>query len=146
MLEWFRLLRPKPAVIVNEVGFTYDDPMASWLMTSGLQIRWEEIEAIFPCELTIRGKKRTKTFPRFLAIIPKDRTDFMFQHKLLYPRRFLLSIIMSHPSINTPFMVFETVISPCSLDELLAQVRARYQHEIEAHGIEIGEERKILVE
>jgi hypothetical protein len=100
---------------------------------------------MFPCKLTIRGKKETKTYPRFLAIIPKDRTDFMLQHKLLYPRRFLLSIIMSHPSINTPFMVFETAISPCSLDELLAQIRARYQREIEANGIEIGEERKISI-
>ncbi len=145
LIGWFRLLRPKPIVVVNEAGFTYDDPTASWLMTLGLQIRWEEIAAIFPCELTIRGKKGTKTFPRFLAIIPKDRIDFALQHKLFYPRRFLLSIIMSHPSINTPFMVFETVISPCSLDELLAQIRARYQHEIEANGIEIGEERKLSI-
>jgi hypothetical protein len=145
LLEWFRLLRPKPAVIVNEVGFTYDDPMASWLMTRGLQIRWEEIEAIFPCELTIRGTKRTKTFPRFLAIIPKDSAEFSIQHKLLYPRRWLLLLLISFRSINTPFMIFETIISPCSLDELLAQVRARYQHEIEAHGIEIGEERKISI-
>jgi hypothetical protein len=139
------LLRPKPIVVVNEIGIAYDDPNATWFMTLGLQIRWEEIAAMFPCELSIRGKKGTKTFPRFLAIIPKDRIDFALQHKLFYPRRFLLLFIMSHPSINTPFLVLETKISSCSLDELLAQIRARYQHEIETNGIEIGEERKISI-
>ncbi len=145
-IGWFRLLRPKPVVIVNELGFTYDDPMANWLITRGLQIHWEEIEAMFPCKLTIRGKKETKTYPRFLAIRPKDRTEFAIQHKLFYPRRWFLLLIMSFRGINIPFMMFETIISSCSLDELLAQVRARYQHEIEANGIDIGEERKLLIE
>ncbi len=132
-----RLLLPKPVIVVNETGIAYD-PVTPWFAPFGMHIHWEEIAAMFLCEISMRSKKGT----RFLAIRPKDRINFMIQHKLLH--RFPFAYI-SFPGIETPFLVYETVISPFSLDELLAQIRARYQHEIEANGIEIDEERKLSI-
>ena len=141
---WSRLLLPKPVVVVNEAGIAYD-PVASWFVALRLQIRWEEIAIMFLSELSIRGKKGTRTFPRFLTIMPKDQEAFVKQHKLLRPRRLPLLVVMSQPGIGTPFLLPESAISPFSLDELFAQICARYQREIEANEIEIGEERKLSV-
>jgi len=140
--QWYRLLFPRPVVVVNEAGIAYD-PAIPWLVAFRLQIRWEEIAAMFLSELSIRGKKRTRTFPRFLAIMPKDQEAFVKQQKLLRPRRLPLLVVMSQ--IGTPFLLPEMAISPSSLDELFAQIRARYQDEIEANAIEIGEERKLSI-
>jgi hypothetical protein len=126
----FRLFLPKPVIIVNETGIAYD-PITPWFAPLNMHIHWEEIAAMFLCELSTRSKKGTK-----------DRINFVIQHKLLH--RFPFAYI-SLPDIETPFMVFDWTISPCSLDELLAQICARYQHEIEAHGIEIGAERMFCV-
>lgn len=142
--QWSRLLLPKPVVVINEVGIAYD-PVVPWIVAFRLQIRWEEIAAIFLSELSVRGKKGTRTSPRFLAIMPKDQEAFVKQHKLLRPRRLPLLVVMSQPGIGTPFLLPELAISPFPLDELVAQIRMRYQREIEAHAIEIGEERKLSI-
>jgi hypothetical protein len=140
--QWSRLLLPKPVIVVNEIGIAYD-PAVPWFVAFRLQIRWEEIAAIFLSELSIRGEKVTRMSPRFLAIMPKDQEAFVKQHKLLCPRRLPLLVVMSQPGIGTPFLLPELAISPFSLDELFAQIRARYQREIEANAIEISEERKL---
>ena len=139
----FRLFLPKPVIFVNKAGIAYD-PVTPWFAPFNMHIHWEEIAAMFLCEISTRSKKGTMTTTRLLAIRPKDRIDFLFQHKLL--PSIPLSPTCHFPVSTTPFMVFDWTISPCSLDELLAQIRARYQHEIEANGIEIGEERKISIE
>ena len=140
--QWYRLLFPRPVVVVNEDGIAYD-PGAPWFFAFALQIRWEEIAAMFLSELSIRGKKGMRTSPRFLTIMPKDQEAFVKQHKLLRPRRLPLLVVMSQ--IGTPFLLSEAAIFPFSLDELFAQIRARYQRELEASAIEIGEERKLSI-
>jgi hypothetical protein len=67
------------------------------------------------------------------------------QHKLFRPRRLPLLVVMSQLAIGTPFLLPESAITPFLLDELWAQIRARYQCEIEANAIEIGEERKLTI-
>jgi hypothetical protein len=139
--QWYRLLFPRPVVVVNEEGITYD-PTAPWFVAFALKIRWEEIAAVFLSELIIRGEKRTRT-PRFLAIMPKDQEAFVKKQKLLRPRRLPLLVMMSR--IGTPFLLPELAIYPFSLDELLAQIRTKYQLELKANAIEIGEERKLSI-
>jgi hypothetical protein len=46
---------------------------------------------------------------------------------------------------GSPFMIFEELIFPLTLDELLSQIRAHYQEQIQANGIEIREEQKISI-
>jgi hypothetical protein len=140
--QWYRLLFPRPVVVVNEAGIAYD-PVVPWFVAFRLQIRWEEIAAMFLSELSMREKKGMRTSPRFLTIIPKDQEAFVKQHKLFRPRRLPLLVVMSQLAIGTPFPLPEPAISPFSLDELFAQIRARFQREIEANAIEIGEERKL---
>jgi hypothetical protein len=140
--QWYRLLFPKPVVVVNEAGIAYD-PVVPWFVAFRLQIRWEEIAAMFLSEVSMRGKKGTRTSPRFLTIMPKDQEVFVKQHKLFRPRRLPLLVVMSQFAIGTPFLMPELAISPFPLDELLVQIRTKYQPEIVANAIEIGEERKL---
>ena len=42
-------------------------------------------------------------------------------------------------------MLPERMILPLTLDELLSQIRAHYQEQIQTHGIEIREEQKISI-
>src|SRR5215472_2419422 len=48
--QWYRLLFPRPVVVVNESGIAYD-PVVPWFVVLRLQIRWEEIAAMFLGEL-----------------------------------------------------------------------------------------------
>ena len=137
----YRLLFPKPVVVVNDEGIAYDPP-APWFVAFALSIRWQEMAAIFLTDLTIRGKKRTRT-TRYLCIMPKDQDAYTKQQKILRPRRFAHLVMMS--IIKVPFLLPELPILPISLDELLAQIRSRYAREIAAHGIEMREEQRILV-
>jgi hypothetical protein len=104
-----------------------------------MTIRWEEIAAVYLNELTIRGKNRTVTH-RFLCIMSKDQEGYFLQQKLLRPRRLPLLGLMS--VIGSPFMLPEQAIFPLPLDELLSQIRAHYQEQIQANGIEVREEQK----
>jgi hypothetical protein len=140
--QWYRLLFPRPVVVINEAGIAYD-PVVPWFVAFRLHIHWEEIAAMLLSELIIRGEKVTRMSPRFLAIIPKDQLAFVKQHKLLRPRRLPLLVVMSQLDIDSPFLLPELAISPFPLDELFAEIRARYQREIEANAIEISEERKL---
>lgn len=137
----YRLLFPKPVVVINDEGIAYDPP-ATWFVAFALSIRWEEMAAIFLSDLTIRGKKRTRT-TRYLCIMPKDQDAYIKQQKILRPRRFAHLVMMS--IIKVPFLLPELPILPISLDELLVQIRSRYAREIAAHGIEMREEQRIVV-
>lgn len=137
----YRLLVPKPIVVVNDEGIAYNPP-APWFVAFALSIRWEEMAAIFLSDLTIRSRKETKT-TRFLCIMPKDQEAYIKQQKILRPRRFAQLVMIS--IIKVPFFLPELPIFPISLDELFAQIRLRYASEIAAHNIEIREEQKITV-
>lgn len=53
------------------------------------------------------------------------------------------SIAMS--LVGTPFLLSEQLIESISFDELFARIRARYQPEIEAYAIELGEEQNLSI-
>jgi hypothetical protein len=86
----YRLIFPQPVVAVNDKGINYQPPSSSWLIALGMTMRWEEMAAIYPSQLTLRAKKRTATY-RFLSIMPKDQAMYFQQHKLLRPRDCLFS-------------------------------------------------------
>lgn len=137
----YRLLIPKPVVVVNDEGITYDPP-APWFVVFSLSICWEEMAAIFLSDLTIRSKKETKT-TRFLCIMPKDQEAYIKQQKILRPRRFAQLVMMS--IIKVPFLLPEHLVLPISLDQLFTHIRLRYAPEIAAYNIEIRENQKITV-
>ena len=128
---WFRLLLPRPTVIVNAEGITYNPP-APWFVNFALQIRWQEIAEILPYQMSR---------VHWLAIVPKDQEAFIQQQKILRPRRFPILAVMMQ--VHTPFFIPEPNILPSTVNELLAQMQAKFQHEIEANNIKIGEEQKI---
>ena len=108
-----------------------------------MSILWEEIAAIYINELTIHGKKRIGT-NRLLAIIPKDIDAFIQRKKLLRPNRLPLWVVMS--MTKTPFMLYEQLTLPVTLEELLTQISTHYQDKIQANGIEIRKEQKTVYE
>ncbi len=137
-----RLLFRVPIVTINEKGIKYS-PGATWFVNVDMSIHWEEIAALYVNELTIRGKKRTRT-NRFLAVIPKDEAAFFRREKILRPRRFPILGIMG--ITKTPFMLYEQVTTPTSSHEVLALIANEYQDKIQENGIEICEEQKTLFE
>lgn len=141
MSSIYRLLFPQPVVLVTDKGIDYRPPLP-WFVALGMTMRWEEMAALYLTELTVRGRKRTLTH-QFLCSLPKDQDVYFRQHKLLRPRRLPLLVIMS--KTGSPFMLPEQMIFPLTLDELLSQICAHYQEQIQAHGIEIREEQKISI-
>jgi hypothetical protein len=131
-----RFLFPRPVVVVTDTGIDYR-PLSNWLVALGMTMRWEEMAAMSLTELTIRGKKRTVTY-RVLCFMPKDQERYSLQHKLLRPRRLPLLVIMSR--MGSPFLLFERVIFPLTLDELLSHIRVHFQEQLQVNGIEIREE------
>lgn len=131
-----RLLFPRPVVVVTDTGIDYR-PLSNWLVGLGMTMRWEEMAAMSLTELTIRGKKRTVTY-RVLCFVPKDQERYFLQHKLLRPRRLPLLVIMSR--MGSPLLLFERVIFPLTLDELLSHIRVHFQEQLQVNGIEIREE------
>ena len=136
-----RLLFPRPVVVVTDKGIDYR-PLSNWLVALGMTMHWEEMAAMSLTELTVRGKKRTVTH-RVLCFMPKDQERYSLQHKLLQPRRLPLLVIMSR--MGSPFLLFERVIFPLTLDELLSHIRVHFQEQLQANGIEIREEQKISI-
>ena len=108
-----------------------------------MSIRWEEIAALYVNELTIRGKKRTRT-NRFLAVVPKDEEEFFRREKMLSPRRLPILVVWS--ITKTPFILYEQATAPTSSHDLLALISSQYQDKIQENGIEIREEQKTLYE
>lgn len=131
-----RLLFPRPVVVVTDTGIDYR-PLSNWLVALGMTMRWEEMAAMSLTELTIRGKKRTVTY-RVLCFMPKDQERYSLQHKLLRPRRLPHLVIMSR--MGSPFLLFERVIFPLTLDELLSHIRVHFQEQLQVNGIEIRAE------
>jgi len=136
-----RLLFPRPVVVVTDKGIDYR-PLSNWLVALGMTMHWEEMAAMSLTELTVRGKKRTVTH-RVLCFMPKDQERYSLQHKLLRPRRLPLLVMMSQ--IGSPFLLFEQMIFPLTLDELLSHIRVHFQEQLQANGIEIREEQKISI-
>lgn len=137
----YRLLFPQPVVLVTDKGIDYR-PLSPWFVALGMTMRWEEMAALYLTELTVRGRKRTVTH-RLLIGLPKDQEVYFRQHKLLRPRRLPLLVVMS--MTGSPFMLPERMIFPLTLDELLSQMCAHYQEQIQANEIEIREEQKISI-
>ena len=140
--SFYRLLFRVPIVTINEKGILYS-PGSTWFVTLDMSISWEEIAALYVEELTIRGKKRTRT-NRFLAVAPKDEDAFIRREKILSPRRLPLLVVMGITKI--PFMVYEQATAPTSSHDLLALISSQYQDKIQENGIEIREEQKTLYE
>ncbi len=140
--SFYRLLFHVPSLIVNENGFTLSLG-GTWLIDIDMSIRWEEIAALYINEITTHGKKRTRT-NRLLAVIPKDEDAFFQREKMLRPNRFPIWGALS--LTKTPFMLFEQLILPTTLETLLAQISTQYNDKIQANGIEIREEQKTVSE
>jgi hypothetical protein len=93
-----------------------------------------------------RKHRFLKTSPthRLLAIIPKDPEAFLMRHKMTrvrtLVRTFPLWIIMG--VTRAPMLIAEPHIAPLSLDDLLVQIRTRFQAELEANSIEVRETQK----
>ena len=138
-----RLLFPRPVVVVTDTGIDYR-PLSHWLVALGMTMHWEEMAAMSLTELTVRGKKRTVTY-RVLCFMPKDQERYLLQHKLLRPRRLPLLVMMSQIGSGSPFLLFEQMIFPLTLDELLSHIRVHFQEQLQANGIEIREEQKISI-
>lgn len=152
---WYRLLFPRPDLVINEQGIVYT-PALPWFVNMSLKIRWEEISAMHIGYWTAQGKMPRSGVSRFLFIIPKDIEEFSQQLLRLnvleglaqqtLPRRLqalligrllpLLMVTWFGGALLLPLL-------PISLDELLAQIGSRFQEEIQQHGIEIREEQKI---
>lgn len=137
----YRLLFPRPVVVVTDKGIDYRPP-SPWFLVLGMAMRWEEMAAMYLNELTVRGKKRTVTY-RMLCIIPKEQEVYSQQHKLLRPRRLPLLVLMS--KTGSPFMLPEQMIFPLTLEELLSQMHIHFQEQLQANRIEIREEQKISI-
>ena len=108
-----------------------------------MSVRWGEIAAIYINELTIHGKKRTRTH-RLLTIILRDEDAFFRREKMLRLNRFPIWGALS--LTKTPFLLYEQLILPTTLEKLLAQISIQYNDKIQANGIEIREPQKTVSE
>lgn len=131
----WRLLVPKPIVIVNQSGITYDPPKAAFL-DFGASLPWNEIEALYPFELTLNRPGGTSKY-NFLCVVPKDMEAFMHRRSLL---NMTVMVILMNQS-NAPFMIPEPML-PISAHALLTHIRMLYADEMRAHGIEIRDHQK----
>ncbi|MGO8947321.1 MAG: hypothetical protein ACLQUY_06600 [Ktedonobacterales bacterium] len=134
-LQFYRLLVPTPVVVVNDQGIVSHPPGGLWF-TWKMAITWPEIAAMYLHTLTLTARKGPQTI-RMLAIIPKDPEAFGQRHHVVRLRTFPLFILL--PATGTPVWIPEALIAPVSLEDLLTQIRTRFQAEIEANGIEVRE-------
>ena len=138
-LNLYRLLFPKPVLVVNREGI-FNNPLSLWFVNLKMSISWEEIAAIYLQELTLHGKKGTKTY-HLLCILPKDFAGFVEREQLGGRGRF--AVLGAMAASDAPFMIFEKTIFPHGLDELFDRIRESYQEEIQAHGIDIREKQQV---
>ncbi|HEY7122418.1 MAG TPA: hypothetical protein VH540_00580 [Ktedonobacterales bacterium] len=140
-LRFYRLLVPRPIIVVNEGGIAYHESLLPPFFTWRLTITWAEIAAIYVQELTRQTRQGAKN-NRLLAIVPKDTEAFFEQRPRLLKVGPLLVLMTV---TGTPFMIREATIAPCSVDALLAQIRVQFQPELETHGVELREEQHIVL-
>ena len=138
-LQLHRLVFWRPILLVNDKGILYD-PLSLWFVNLKMSISWEEIAAMYLQELTLRGKKGTKTY-QLLCILPKDLEEFGQRQELDGRGRFAVLGAMSMSS--APFMIFGQTIFPQSLEELLVRISDSYQDKIQAYGIEMREKQRV---
>jgi len=131
----WRLLIPKPIVIVNQSGITYDPPRAAFF-DFGASLPWDEIEALYPFELTLNRPGGTSKY-NFLCVVPRDMEAFMHRRSLL---NMTVMVILMNQS-NAPFMIPEPML-PISAHALMVHIHMLYADEMRAHGIEIRAEQK----
>jgi hypothetical protein len=134
-LHFSRLLVPTPVVLVNDQGFVMNPPTGLWI-TWKMAITWPEIAALYLHTLTITTRKGPQTM-HGLAIMPKDPVAFVQRHHVVRLRTFPLFFLL--PATKTPVWIRKEFIAPISLEDLLAQIRTRFEAEIAANGIEVRE-------
>jgi hypothetical protein len=136
-LHIYRLLVPTPVVLVNDQGILFHPPGGlGFAFNFTMAITWPEIAAMYLHNLTLAARKGPKTM-RALAIIPKDPEGYLQRHHVVSLRTFPLVALL--PATGTPLWIPEAVIAPVSLEDLLTQIRVRFQAEIAANGIEVRE-------
>lgn len=150
VLAFFRLWVPAPLLVVDEVGATYQPVSVAWFAHGKMVLPWTDIAAIYLNELSVQGRRSAKRGPKiscFLVFVPKNLEAFLAQHQFLSQEKPTLlrqaPLLVLTSLLGTPFAIPQQAIAPVSLDDLLAQIRTRFQAEIQAHGIEIRETKKI---
>ncbi len=134
-LKLYRLLVPTPVVVVNDQGMVFNPPGGLWFIWK-MAITWPEIAAIYLHTLTLTARKGPQTM-HMLAIIPKDPGAFVERHHVVRLRTLPLFTLL--PATGTLVWIPEACIAPVSLEDLLTQIRTRFQAEIAANGIEVRE-------
>lgn len=125
-----RLLFPKPLVVVNQQGITYSPPSVG-VFDFGASLAWNEIEALYPFELTI-NRPDGPTIYNFLCVVPRDVETFMYRRNLM--NMTIMAILMNQT--QTPFMIPESTL-PISINALLTHLRVLYADELRIHSIEV---------
>jgi len=128
-----RLLFPKPLVVVNQHGITYSPPSVG-VFDFGASLAWNEIEALYPFELTI-NRPDGPTVYNFLCVVPRDVEKFMYRRNLM--NMTIMAILMNQT--KTPFMIPESTL-PISINALLTHLRVLYADELRTHSVEIRTE------
>jgi hypothetical protein len=134
-LQFSRLLVPTPVVLVNDQGIVTHPPVGLWI-TWTMAITWPEIAALYLHTLTVTARQGPQTM-HGLAIMPKDPVAFVQRHHVVRLRTFPLFFLL--PATRTPVWIHEAFIAPVSLEDLLTQIRTRFQAEIAANDIEVRE-------
>ncbi|HEX5548277.1 MAG TPA: STM3941 family protein [Ktedonobacterales bacterium] len=122
----YRLLVRKPSVIVDSDGIT--DGCS--LIAGGLGlIRWDEIQVIMVDVRTVNNRRA-----KYLCVMPRDAASFLrLRQNNPIVRLFRRSITLSLPrGINLPEWLFSG-----SVDDLVAEIRRRYQQALHAHKVSI---------
>ena len=150
-LHLYRWLIPTPLVLVNDQGIV-SHPLGFLWHKYRMEITWPEIAALQVQEdLLFRPHPPPKLFQllkisppsthRYLAILPKDPEAYLERIHMTrlwtLARTFPLGLLMG--TMKTPMVIFEAHIAPVSVDDLLAQMRTRFQAELEANGIAVRE-------
>ena len=122
----YRLLVRKPSVIVDSDGIT--DGCS--LIAAGIgRIRWDEIQVIMVDVRTVNNRRA-----KYLCVMPCDAAAFLrLRQNNSIVRLFRRSITLSLPrGINLPEWLFSEPV-----DDLVAEIRRRYQQVLHAHNVSI---------
>lgn len=153
-LHLYRWLVPAPLVLVTDQGIVSHPPGFLWHRYR-MEITWPEIAALQvqemisqpppPSKLARLLKISPPSTRRHLAILPKDPETYLERHHLTHlwtlARTFPLGLLMG--TTKTPLFITEAHITPVSVDDLLTQMRTRFQAELEANGIAVREPQRI---
>ena len=134
-LQFYQLLVPTPVVVVNDQGIVTHPQEVFW-STWTMAITWPEIAIMYLHTLTVTARKGPQTI-RGLAIMPKDPEAYVQRHHVVRLRTAPLSALLL--ATRTPVWIPEALIAPVSLEDLLTQIRTRFQAEIGANAIEMRE-------